>query len=89
MQRAVNLTINGVVIALQVDTDSQEESLRAAGKYLEEAISTYCRKFPDLPMQEVLVRVSLEMAYNAFESQAELKKINEECKNLQRDLLSF
>ena len=89
MQRAVKLTINGVVIAMQVETDEEEEVLRLAGKHLQETISAYCAKFPDMPMQETLVRVALEMAYNAFGAESELKKINDECLSLRKDLLSF
>jgi len=89
MQRAVNLTINGVVIAMEAYSDEEEQVLRSAGKHLEETISMYCQRFPDLPMQELLVRVALEMAYNAQSAQSELKKINDECQNLRKDLLSF
>lgn len=89
MQRAVNLTINGVIIAMQADTDEEEQILRSAGKHLADTVSSYTVKFPELPMQELLVRVALEMAYNALEAQSELKKINDECQNLRKDLLSY
>lgn len=89
MQRAVKLTINGVVIAMQVDTDEEEEILRLAGKHLQETISAYSVRFSNMPMQETLVRVALEMAYNALDAESELKKINDECLNLRKDLLSF
>jgi len=85
MKRAVNLTINGVVIAMEVTTDDEERILRDAGKRLSERIGYYSSKFKNLPMQEILVRVSLEMAFSALKDEEELSGIRENCK----DMLNF
>lgn len=85
MQRAVNLTINGVVVAMEVSTDDEERILRSAGKRLSERIAFYSGKFKNLPMQEILVRVALEMAFSALRDEEELCKIREDCK----DMLNF
>lgn len=85
MQRAVNLTIAEVDIALQADTDAEEQLLRHSGKMLAKAISDYKVRFPGLPAQELLARVALEMTVNALEAESELDKIKDECK----DLLNF
>lgn len=89
MQRAVNLTIYGITLAMHANSEEEEQIMRSACKHLEEAISAYSGKYPSLPVQEMLVRVALDMAFNAVAAEFELKKINDECQSLRKDLLSF
>ncbi len=89
MQRAVNLTVYGVTMAMHADSDEEEQVMRSARKHLEDAITAYSEKFPSLPVREMLVRVAFDMAFNAVGAEFELKKINDECQSLRKDLLSF
>lgn len=85
MQRAVNLTLNEMTIAMLAENDAEEQLLRNSGKVLANVIASYKDKFPDLPINELLLRVAIEMTANAIEAENELGKIKEECK----DLLNF
>jgi len=79
------LTIFEVNVALQANTDAEEQLLRNSGKVLAATIAAYKAKFPELTPPELLTRVALEMTANAIEAESELDKIKEECK----DLLNF